>query len=59
MTYALSVGIAATQLEQLYHNVLDLTHPGYTHGPANNFFGCVLGDLELVFQAVDPSHGKD
>ena len=57
MTFGLSVGVAAGHLEQLYSNVIDLTEPGTTHGPLHRFFGAALGDLELVFEAVDPSQG--
>ena len=57
MTFGLSVGIAASHLEQLYSNIIDLTQPGSTHGPLHRFFGAALGDLELVFEAVDSSQG--
>ena len=57
MSFGLSVGIAASHLEQLYSNVIDLTEPGFTPGPLHRFFGAALGDLELVFEAVDSSQG--
>lgn len=57
MTCGLSVGIAVNHLEQLYSNVIELTEPESTHGPLHKFFGAALGDLELVFEAVDPSQG--
>ena len=57
MVFGLSMGIAASHLEQLYSNIMDLTKPGSTYGPVHRFFGAALGDLELVFEAVDPSQG--
>ena len=56
MTMTLSAGIAANHLEKLYSSILDLTYPGDYHGPLHRFFGVVFGDLELIFETVDPSH---
>ena len=55
MTFGLSIVIAASELEQFYSSILDLTERGATHAPLHRFFRAALGDLELVFHAVDPS----
>ena len=56
LTFAMSAGIAASNLEQLFSRALDLTDPGYQNSPLHGSFRIAAGDLELVFHSADPAY---
>lgn len=53
MTVAMSAGIAANNLEQLYSRALGLTDPDHLNSPLHRSFAIVSGDLELIFERAD------